>query len=323
MKKFLTILLFLLSIDSVFAQTVNTIIKNDIEKLNIQIVDIKATLDSVKTENLKMKADYSFLENSQSTLKLTYNQLFKDFISYKSDALSKIDSLENVIINNSATFENTANELEAKIETTEKSASQGIIDLSKTINKNTLYWIMAILIIALLVVLVFIILRKQIFKQSDDLVNKIQDTRKNLEEEGIKLDNKLIEIFETQLKLVESNNQLSSKKNETIDHTLALKVADEIVRIEKNLSKIDKSTKGIKPLEKGIERIKDNFKANGYEMVQLLELEYNEGMNIDVINFIDDESIQPGKKIITRIIKPQVNFNDVLIQRAQVDVSQN
>jgi hypothetical protein len=93
--------------------------------------------------------------------------------------------------------------------------------------------------------------------------------------------------------------------------------------MEKNLSKMDKSTKGIKPLEKGIERIKDNFNANGYEMIQLLGIDYDGGMNIDVINFIDDDKIQPGKKIITRIIKPQVNFNGVLIQRAQVDVSRS
>jgi hypothetical protein len=46
-------------------------------------------------------------------------------------------------------------------------------------------------------------------------------------------------------------------------------------------------------------------------------------MNIDVINFITDENLTAGRKIITSVIKPQVNFNGVLIQRAQVDVSQN
>ncbi|MFW5721566.1 MAG: hypothetical protein ACOCWW_04215, partial [Bacteroidota bacterium] len=153
-----------------------------------------------------------------------------------------------------------------------------------------------------------------------DLDSNLQDTRKALEEEGVKLDNKLIEVLETQLKIINNSNSVSGKEG---DHTLALKVADEIVRIEKNISKMDNDTKGIKPLVKGIERIKDNFKANGYEMVQLLDKEYDDRMNIDVINFIDDDSIPSGKKIITRIIKPQVNYNDVLIQRAQVDVSQN
>lgn len=81
--------------------------------------------------------------------------------------------------------------------------------------------------------------------------------------------------------------------------------------------------KGLKPLLKGIERIQNNFLANGYEMINLLNKDYDERMNIDVINFITDENIPSGRKVITAVIKPQVNYNGVLIQRAQVDVSQN
>ena len=319
MNKYLTILLIILPLTGVFAQTDTTII----EKLNSRITEIEISLDSVIEETYRLKENYGIIENLLSVSKQNYNKLFKDFSSYKYDVLGKIDSLEQIASDNISNIERTGNALEDKIDNTEKSATQSINDLSKTVSQNTLYWIIAILIVVLLVVLVFIILRKQIFKQSDDLVNEILDTRKTLEEKGIKLDNKLIDILDTQLKLVENANRQFRDKTEIVDHSLALKVADEIVRIEKNLSKIDKSVKGIKPLEKGIERIKDNFKANGYEMVQLLGVEYNDGMNIDVINFVDDDTIQPGKKIIIRIIKPQVNFNDVLIQRAQVDVSQN
>ena len=59
------------------------------------------------------------------------------------------------------------------------------------------------------------------------------------------------------------------------------------------------------------------------ELAILLNKDYDERMNIDVINFITDENLTKGRKIITSVIKPQVNFNGVLIQRAQVDVSQN
>jgi hypothetical protein len=58
-------------------------------------------------------------------------------------------------------------------------------------------------------------------------------------------------------------------------------------------------------------------------MVNLLNKGYDERMNIDVINFITDENLTEGRKIITSVIKPQVNYNGILIQRAQVDVSQN
>ena len=93
--------------------------------------------------------------------------------------------------------------------------------------------------------------------------------------------------------------------------------------MQKNLSRIDTDIKGLKPLERGIERIKANFAANGYEMVNLLKNEYDERMNIDVINFVEDDTLDSGKKIISKIIKPQVNFKGILIQRAQVEVSQN
>lgn len=86
---------------------------------------------------------------------------------------------------------------------------------------------------------------------------------------------------------------------------------------------MDNETKGLKPLGKGIERIKANFAANGYDMVNLLDKDYEDRMNLDVINFIEDDELQEGKKIITRIIKPQVNYDGKLIQRAQVEVSQN
>ena len=82
-------------------------------------------------------------------------------------------------------------------------------------------------------------------------------------------------------------------------------------------------TRTIKPLLKGIERIQNNFSANGYEMINHLNKAYDERFNLDVINFITDENLDEGTRIITAVIKPQVNYKGVLIQRAQVDVSQN
>jgi len=38
-------------------------------------------------------------------------------------------------------------------------------------------------------------------------------------------------------------------------------------------------------------------------------------------NFRPDENLKQGEQVITRIIKPQVNFKGVMIQAAQVEVS--
>ena len=44
-------------------------------------------------------------------------------------------------------------------------------------------------------------------------------------------------------------------------------------------------------------------------------------MNVEV-NFVTDENLSEGESVITRIIKPQINFKGKLIQAAQVEVSQ-
>lgn len=154
-----------------------------------------------------------------------------------------------------------------------------------------------------------------------DKVKKTQDemkkTQEKLEEDSLKLDNKLMELFDRQL----SSNSHSMNDRKP-DHTFTLKVADEIIRIELNMSRMDSSIKGYKQLKKAVERIKDNLKANGYEIVDMLGKSYNDGMKV-IANFIPDETLPEGSQIITGIIKPQINYNGQMIQAAQITVSQN
>lgn len=158
---------------------------------------------------------------------------------------------------------------------------------------------------------------------SIDEVRKAQDALQSaqtkMQEESVKLDNKLIEIAEQQMK---ASVPTSGQGSTAIDHSLALKVADEIVRIELNLSRMDSSVKGYKQLAKAVQRIKDNFQANGYEIVDMLGKPYNEGMKVTA-NFVSDDTLEQGKQVITGIIKPQINYNGKMIQSAQITVSQN
>ena len=101
-----------------------------------------------------------------------------------------------------------------------------------------------------------------------------------------------------------------------------LKVADESVRIEANLSHMNASVKGYKQLAKAVERIKANFRANGYEIVDMLGKPYHEGMKVTA-NFVTDETLPEGEQFITGVIKPQINYKGKMIQSAQITVSQN
>lgn len=312
--KRIILIVALLGSSNLFAQT-----QND----NSLVNDITAIQKTVETQKQEIEGLTSKVNNQQTTINQQRNAINK--ITTKATRLeSTVDSLSNLIETNRSNINKIADELGTKIQKTGEQAETRISELGGDVEKNRLYWIIATLVTLLLGALMYLLLGKRIKSSQTDVETQIRNTKKSLEEESLKLDNKLIEVLETQLKVQqeESKNQPIAT-NEKADHSLALKVADEIVRMQKNISRMDADIKGLKPLEKGIERIQANFAANGYEMVNLLNNEYDERMNIDVINFVEDDTLESGKKIISKIIKPQINFNGILIQRAQVEVSQN
>ena len=100
------------------------------------------------------------------------------------------------------------------------------------------------------------------------------------------------------------------------------KIADRLAFMEVTMTKMDPSVRGFKQLAKSIRQMKDNLKANGYDIVDMLGKSYNAGMRV-VANFIDDENMEKGKQIITGIVKPQINYKGLMIQSAQITVTQN
>ena len=297
-----------------FIGTSNLFVQAQSDSLLIkQIPAIQKTIE-------KQKQEIDGLTSKVISQQTTINDL-----NGKADILENtVDSLSSLIETNRSNINTIADDLGTKIQETGQQAETRISELGGDVEKNRLYWIIATLVTLLLGALMYLFLGKRIKSSQTDVETQIRNTKKSLEEESLKLDNKLIEVLETQLKVQQEESKSQPiTTNEKADHSLALKVADEIVRMQKNISRMDADIKGLKPLEKGIERIQANFAANGYEMVNLLNNEYDERMNIDVINFVEDDTLESGKKIISKIIKPQVNFNGILIQRAQVEVSQN
>lgn len=147
----------------------------------------------------------------------------------------------------------------------------------------------------------------------------LQAAQIKMQDESVKLDNQLLAIVQKQLDAyVPSANKTTGKP----DHSLVVKLADEIARIETNLSKMDKSVRGYKQLVQAKDRMINNVCANGYEIISLLGQEYNDGMQFQT-RFVPDESLPEGKRIITGMIKMQVNYNGKMIQPAEIVVSQN
>ncbi len=230
------------------------------------------------------------------------------------------DSLTKKIETNNENISSIAEDLGTKIQTTESNAKESISKLDKDVEKNRLYWIIGTLITLILGGLVYWLLGRRIISSQTDVESQIRITKKSLEEESLKLDAQLLEIINSQLKIKET--QTDKPESGEKDHSLVLKVADEVTRILMNLEVMDKEIKGYKHLKKYSESILDNLKAYGYEIPQLIGMNYNSGMNM-VATLEFDDSVESGKQIIKRIIKPQVNFEGKMIQAAKVTVAFN
>jgi hypothetical protein len=196
--------------------------------------------------------------------------------------------------------------------------NQNVATLDKELRDKLIYLIAAITVILLISGLLFYLLRKKMASQGEDLTKGLLETRTSLEEEFVKIDSKLVEIFESKMQLADVS---ADTGNRQVDHSLVIKVADEIVRIQKNISRMDEKTKGLKQLSASVKRIQDNVAANGYEIVEMLGMPYNEGMKVSA-TFVPDEDLEAGTQVITRIIKPQINYQGVMVQSAQIEVSQ-
>lgn len=310
MKKLLLITLFLGAANLFAQEQQDSILVKEIPTIKNNVFQQRQEIDAL-TKKL----------NSQNYTIGKQGQTISSLQTENKSLNASIDSLSQLIETNKQNIIINSEELGSKIQETGQKADSQIAELDSSVEKNRLYWIIATLATLLLGGLIYWLLGKRISSSKTDVETQIRNTKASLEEESVKLDNKLVEVLETQLKLQqETSKSQPIASNEKADHSLALKVADEIIRIQKNLSRMDEKTKGLKQLNSSVQRIQDNFASNGYELVDMLGKEYNDGMKVSA-NFVPSDDIETGKQIITRIIKPQVNFKGEMIQAAQIEVS--
>lgn len=275
------------------------------------------TSDSLKIVTLQrevsiLKSTVSRLQQEDGRLRNLYQLQTKELDILRANQQQQTENVKSL-----------AEQVGADISDANQKIDSNVSTLSESINSRTWLGALGILIAIGLLACTYYILRKKI-SSGTSTIDKIRNAQEGLEsaqkamqEESVKLDSKLVELLDKKMEATPA-----SVSNEQTDHTLALKVADEIVRIETNLSRMDTSVKGYKQLAKAVERIRANFLANGYEIVEMLGKPYNEGMKV-VANFVSDETLAEGEQKITGIIKPQINYKGKMIQSAQITVSQN
>jgi hypothetical protein len=297
MKKILILLLITISSTEIMSQGTNDSNTDSIKNLQFQITNLKIDRDTLKSQVTKL----------QNT------------IANVNTALANLETISN---NNSYAISNTASQLGIQISTTGDSANKRIDAVDSDLSKNSLYGIIGVLLTILISGILYWLLSKRQSSDKTDFIAQLSNTKASIEESLVKEFGKQTNLIESELQLLSQQKTASSvSANSEPDHSLALKVASEINLIERNINLMDKGTKGWKQLERSVGKLKDNLSANGYEMPELLGKQYHQGMKVIVTSSIPDENLEKGSEIITKVLIPQVNFNDKMIQSAQIEVS--
>lgn len=282
----------------------------NVESLKMEVKNLKT-----QQERLHKELNALSLKNAKTEVQMSELQ------TVNKKLISSIDSLRNehsiVVANQKA----DKSELVDRIGKTNE-----MVEATENVLSSRTLWGLCglfILLAAIIVTTIAFVKKLKAGTTSIDDVRKAQDAlqaaQSKMQEESIKLDNQLLAIVQKQL---DASVSLASKATGEPDHSLVVKLADEIARIETNLSKMDKSVRGYKQLVQAKDRMINNVRANGYEIISLLGQEYNDGMQFPA-RFVPDESLPEGKRIITGMIKMQVNYNGKMIQPAEIVVSQN
>jgi len=313
MKK-ITIAALLIISQSAFAQVTSEELKKEITPLikKIEVLETKAT-----------KATKQGKEIEGLNLKLSTTN-------------KQIDSLENKIAANEIAISQTKTDLTNEITQSGVASDGKIKTVSKDLSKNSLYGIIGVLLAILLSGVLFFFWKKRQETDKSELINKLDNSKKeiNKEIENTKsslttIEQKLFEEYNKQVAGIEqlflSISELNKGKSPATiteqDHSLALKVADEVTRINAFANTLDPTKQEAIALKGSVNKIIDNFRANNYEIVNLLGQKYDERLNIEVVGEDIDPTLKAGEEKITKVIKPLVKFNGKQIQAAQVEIS--
>jgi LPXTG-motif cell wall-anchored protein len=309
--KNITIAALLIISQSAFAQVTSDELKKEITPLikKIEVLETKTTMQGKEIEGLS----------------------FKLSIAYK-----QINSLENKTTANEVTISQTKTDLTNEITQSGEASDGKITTVSKDLSKNSLYGIIGVLLAILLSGVLFFFWKKRQDTDKSELINKLDISKKeiNKEIESTKsslstIEQKLFEEYNKQVAGIEqlflSISELNKGKSPATiteqDHSLTLRVADEVTRINAFANTLDPTKQEAIALKGSVNRIIDNFKANKYEIVDLLGQKYDDRLNIIVVGESIDSNLNSGEEKITKIIKPLVKYNGEQIQAAQVEIS--
>ena len=217
MKKILLIALFL-GATNLFAQQTDSILVENVKNLQIRVKQQQDDIQKLYSELNREYKTYRIVEKEVSKKIKNQNrriqQQKKSVVSLteqNNQQKATIDSLSILIDANIKNITTNSSELGTEIQKVTSERKKQISALDDTIDENQLYWIIATLATLLLGGLVYWLLGKRIQSSKTDVETQIKNTKTALEEESVKLDNKLVKVLENSIKTKARRNKITIK----------------------------------------------------------------------------------------------------------------
>jgi len=341
MNKKITVALVLAASSSfIWADEISTQIKAQVQKVEkrVDVLDKEAKLSQVTTSELKKQLDDlsgigKFQQQKILEMEKVARQTQDATIELKKQvgdltASGKLQQQKlNEMSSKIAVLEGALATLGRSLDQLSQDTKEKTQTIDETISTRSKWHSAAIAVLLLLLGVCYWYLRRRNDVSEQSLSAQVKsaiDTVRSTEEKIAKSDTVLADsLFEilNKLKLQEMSAEANGhSKLAEPDHHLPLKLADEIHRMRKRLSSLPEDTKGLTPLQKSLERLESELADKGYEIVDHTGMAYTENLSVKA-RFVPSDDLGPDQKIISKVVVPQVNYKNVMIRSAEIEVN--
>lgn len=306
MKRIELVLILLLAVPCLHAKKIDP--REEITLLKQQVKQMQELLESQQKKQQKNEQEIESVKNNVENLRAVLTRQGIDAQKNTKKQQQEVAELSQKMSATSVEIEQNNTETTKKI-----TQQENKVESLRNTGKKYAFFVWALLLALVGTVILALLKNKKLNVIIQQLKMQIQKNKDDINlffQEQISLCHQLLD-----------NNAKTPSNTQPDDFSLALKVADEITLMERNMSHMDSSVKGFKQLKRSIETLKDKLNSQGYEIPELLGKKFNSGMKLTVVSSFPTDTLAHGEEVISKIIKPQVNYQGKMIQSAQVEVS--
>lgn len=291
----------------------------------ILVIIVLTPISAQKSNNRKVTGDLKKIAGQLNSIKDSNKELQKTVSSQK----DQIEQLNKRLSEAQGEIKNVSTTSNGSITTVsnENGKINGRVDdIGNSINRSKLLFALLSSILAILGIAGFLYLLRRTPntpKVNEPAVAKTSSANdlKKMSDENTR-DIEFLDVLTKTYSLLQERAKVDRNVSEAVDHSLPLKVGDEIHRMRRRIENMPPEVKGLGALKNSLNRLEEEINEAGYVMVDLMGKDYNDGMMCEA-RFVEDPSVPPGRELITDVLKPQINHNGQVIQVAKIEVGKS